>query len=230
MVSMPATRAASATAPARSPDRISTARPALFNAAIAATAPARKLSVKRIAKGAPVPRSSQVIRPPPSCSGPAQPARPMRTVWPCHKACVPNPGTSVIAVRAARSPACFAMALDKGCVEASASAKATACASEGRSSQFTTSGAPSVRVPVLSKTTVSTAAKRSSAVAFLIKTPLRNSAPEAAVVTAGTARPKAQGQVMIRTAAAMFNATRISPAQINQPTKASAARIWTPGA
>jgi hypothetical protein len=39
---------------------------------------------------------------------------------------------------------------------------------------------------------------------------LRKSRPEAAVVTAGTARPSAQGQVMIRTAAAMLSEMRKS--------------------
>jgi hypothetical protein len=53
-------------------------------------------------------------------------------------------------------------------------------------------------------------ASRSSAVPSLISSPLRNSRPEAAVVTAGTARPSAQGQVMIRTAAAMLSEMRRS--------------------
>jgi hypothetical protein len=66
-------------------------------------------------------------------------------------------------------------------------------------------------VPVLSNTTVSASARRSSAVPSLISKPLRKSRPEAAVVTAGTARPSAQGQVMIRTAAAMFSAKSEGP-------------------
>ena len=44
------------------------------------------------------------------------------------------------------------------------------------------SGAPDVSVPVLSNTTVSTCASRSSAVECLISMPLRNNRPEAAVV------------------------------------------------
>ena len=55
------------------------------------------------------------------------------------------------------------------------------------------SGMPSVSVPVLSKTTVSTSASRSSAVPCLMSSPLRNSLPLAAVTTAGTARPKRAG-------------------------------------
>ena len=72
-----------------------------------------------------------------------------------------------------------------------------------------------VSVPVLSNTTVSTSASRSSAVPYLIRSPLRNSRPEAAVVTAGTARPSAQGQVMISTATAMFSDSRASPPEIH---------------
>ena len=89
---------------------------------------------------------------------------------------------------------------------------------------------PIVSVPVLSKTTVSTSASRSSAVPSLISSPRRNSRPEAAVTTAGTASPSAQGQVMISTAAATFSATRASRVIQSQPRKLDSAMRCTTGA
>ncbi len=85
-------------------------------------------------------------------------------------------------------------------------------------------------MPVLSNTTVSISASRSSAVALFSKTPLRKSRPLAAVVTAGTASPSAQGQVMISVAMAMLMDSRTSPDAIIHPAKAKSARRWTPGA
>ena len=84
-------------------------------------------------------------------------------------------------------------------------------------------------MPVLSKTTTSASASRSSAVADLISSPRWNSRPEAAVVTAGTASASAQGQVMISVAAAMFTASRTSWVVTYHQAKAIAASTWTPG-
>ena len=64
------------------------------------------------------------------------------------------------------------------------------------------SSRPAVSVPVLSNTTMSALANRSSAVADLSSVPCRSSRPLASTCTAGTASPSAQGQVMIRTAMA----------------------------
>ena len=63
----------------------------------------------------------------------------------------------------------------------------------------TTLGLPSVSVPVLSTTSVSTASNRSSASAFLISTPARAPRPTPTMIDIGVARPKAQGQAMIST-------------------------------
>ena len=85
-------------------------------------------------------------------------------------------------------------------------------------------------MPVLSKTTTSTSANRSSAVPFLISTPLRNNFPDAAVTTAGTAKPKVQGQVMIKTAAEILTAKRTSPPVFHsQKAKAEKLKICTKG-
>src|SRR6056300_64280 len=68
------------------------------------------------------------------------------------------------------------------------------------------------------------------AVALLINNPFWNKRPDTAVVTAGTAKPSAQGQVMINTAAAMFRDIRKSCEYRYHQTKLSADRICTPGA
>ena len=69
-------------------------------------------------------------------------------------------------------------------------------------------GRPSVSVPVLSKTTVSTPASRSSGSPPLISTPALAPRPLATITAVGTARPIAHGQAMIRTATAAVNAER----------------------
>ena len=66
----------------------------------------------------------------------------------------------------------------------------------------TTFGLPSVRVPVLSTTSVSTFSMRSKASAFLISTPACAPRPTPTMIDMGVARPSAQGHAMIRTVTA----------------------------
>ena len=63
----------------------------------------------------------------------------------------------------------------------------------------TTFGLPSVSVPVLSTTSVSTFSIRSSASAFLISTPACAPRPTPTMIDIGVASPSAQGQAMIST-------------------------------
>ena len=63
----------------------------------------------------------------------------------------------------------------------------------------TTFGLPSVSVPVLSTTSVSTFSMRSSASAFLISTPICAPRPTPTMIDIGVASPSAQGQAMIST-------------------------------
>ena len=63
----------------------------------------------------------------------------------------------------------------------------------------TTFGLPSVSVPVLSTTSVSTFSMRSSASAFLISTPACAPRPTPTMIDIGVASPSAQGQAMIST-------------------------------
>ena len=66
-------------------------------------------------------------------------------------------------------------------------------------------GLPSVRVPVLSMTTVSTFSKISRASASRISTPVAAPRPVPTMIDIGVARPRAQGQAIIRTATALTN-------------------------
>ena len=61
----------------------------------------------------------------------------------------------------------------------------------------TTRGLPSVSVPVLSTTSVSIFSKRSSASAFLIRTPAVAPLPTPTMIDIGVARPSAHGQAMM---------------------------------
>jgi hypothetical protein len=63
----------------------------------------------------------------------------------------------------------------------------------------TTLGRPSVSVPVLSTTRVSTFSRRSNASAFLISTPDCAPRPTPTMIDIGVARPNAHGQAMIST-------------------------------
>ena len=89
----------------------------------------------------------------------------------------------------------------------------------------TTFGLPSVSVPVLSTTSVSTFSMRSSASAFLISTPACAPRPTPTMIDIGVARPSAQGQAMMSTltAATRPNAMRGSgPNQAQAPNAISA--------
>ena len=76
-------------------------------------------------------------------------------------------------------------------------------------------GLPSVRVPVLSKTTCDKLCARSKVAMSLIKMPARAAAPEPVMIAVGVAKPKAQGQAMTNTATALMSACSIvSPAKL----------------
>ena len=70
----------------------------------------------------------------------------------------------------------------------------------------TTFGLPSVSVPVLSTTSVSTVSMRSRTSASLINMPNEAARPTPTMIDIGVARPSAQGQAMIRTLTAATSA------------------------
>ena len=86
-----------------------------------------------------------------------------------------------------------------------------------------------MRTPVLSKATWSASASRSSPAPDLTSTPRRNRREAAATCTAGTARPRAQGQVTISTVAARITASRTGIPSNHATTKVRAAAVWTTG-
>ena len=67
-------------------------------------------------------------------------------------------------------------------------------------------GLPSVNVPVLSITSVSTFSSRSSASALRIRMPAAAPRPTPTMIDIGVARPSAQGQAMISTETAATSA------------------------
>ena len=107
-------------------------------------------------------------------------------------------------------PAAATTALASGCSDRLSSAAArrstVARSCPGTTRMSVTRGVPSVSVPVLSKTMVSTAASRSSGSPPLIRMPAAAPRPLATITAVGTARPMAQGQAMINTATAAVSA------------------------
>ncbi len=94
-----------------------------------------------------------------------------------------------------------------------------------------TDGRPSVSVPVLSTTRVSTFSIRSRASAFLMSTPWPAPRPTPTMIEIGVARPRAQGHAMISTATATTRAwaSRGSGPTRAQTTNATAAMPMTTG-
>ena len=89
---------------------------------------------------------------------------------------------------------------------------------------WVTEGRPSVRVPVLSTTRVLTFSIRSSASAFLMRTPICAPRPTPTMMETGVASPSAHGQAMMRTATAT---TRACASRGSGPTIAHTANATT---
>ncbi len=134
-----------------------------------------------------------------------------------------------------RSAAAATIAAASGCSlpRSTLAAKRSTCASSkpGSATTATTFGLPSVSVPVLSTTSVSTFSMRSSASAFLISTPNCAPRPTPTMIDIGVARPSAQGQAMISTltAATSPKAKRGSGPNVAQAAKAMSATAITAG-
>ena len=134
-----------------------------------------------------------------------------------------------------RSAAAATIAAASGCSlprsTLAASWRTSVSSKPGAGATATTLGLPSVRVPVLSMTSVSTFSMRSSASAFLISTPACAPRPTPTMIDIGVARPSAQGHAMISTltAATSPKAKRGSGPNIAQAAKASSATAITVG-
>ena len=134
-----------------------------------------------------------------------------------------------------RSSAPRTMASANGCSEprsseaANRSTSASSCSASGKTA--TSFGLPTVNVPVLSTISVSTFSKRSRASAFLINTPACAPRPVAVMIDIGVAKPRAQGQAIIKTATADTSAYDKAGAgpQIDQAIKETIATPITAG-
>src|SRR2546429_160867 len=99
-----------------------------------------------------------------------------------------------------------------------------------------TSGLPSVSVPVLSTTSVSTLARVSSASAFRTSTPACAPRPTATIIDIGVASPSAQGQAMIKTDTGATSAwakrgsgpKNIQPAKDQKSTRLNSSHSYNP--
>ena len=122
-------------------------------------------------------------------------------------------------------------ALPIGCSEPDSSVPAILrnCARFPSVTTSTSVIAPRVRVPVLSKTTVSTPFARSNTSAFLNRTPISAPRPEPTMIAVGVARPRAQGQAMISTATPLRTAVATSPEKSSQVTATASAITITTG-
>ena len=110
---------------------------------------------------------------------------------------VPRPGSSAMSVDRRAGDRRAGRLADRAGQRVGAAARPARrrrrSAAGGIAAALVRTGRPVVSVPVLSKTTVSISASRSSAVPSLSSTPARNSRPEAAVSTAGHREAEAAG-------------------------------------
>ena len=108
-----------------------------------------------------------------------------------------------VATSAGTEPARLRIACASGCSEnfSTAAATASSCASltPGAVTISTTSGWPTVSVPVLSKTTTVSLVAFSSAEAFLNRMPFIAPRPVPTMIAIGVAKPSASGQAITNT-------------------------------
>lgn len=92
------------------------------------------------------------------------------------------------------------------CSTPAAKRRTSTSVNDGAGTHSVSFGRPSVSVPVLSTTTVSTFSNLSSTSAFLTRIPSLAPRPTPTMIDIGVARPRAHGQAMMRTATALTNA------------------------
>ena len=127
---------------------------------------------------------------------------PIHTAVNAAPACASNDDGSVTSMPVAR--ACSTTAAARGCSERSSALAMSRSTSfspiSAQVTQSTTSGRPTVSVPVLSNATTSIFCAISSACALLIRMPRLAPRPVPTMIAVGVASPSAQGQAMMRTA------------------------------
>ena len=136
-----------------------------------------------------------------------RPRLPSATAWPSTVPVTPLPVTDWKSAGSAsgrpRSRAAATIAAASGCSldrsRLAASGSSSASDQPAAGTTAITRGLPSVSVPVLSTTSVSTFSRRSSASAERISTPAPAPLPTPTMIDIGVARPSAHGQAMIST-------------------------------
>ena len=247
-------------APRLSPLIITARTPRARSAASAAAAPGLGSSPKAsraMARGAALPASTgrtattETVAPC-ACWALAKPSKgfkstpssaiqrqlPMKRSCPCTTPSVPRPGTARTSCGAPglrpRAWAAASTARASGCslplCRLAAACSAAASSTPGAGNSCSRRGWPTVRVPVLSKATVSTLWAISSASASLMRMPNFAATPVPAMMAVGVASPSAHGQAMTSTATARMMATSSpAPPSHHQPTKVSSAMPSTTG-
>ena len=163
--------------------------------------------------------------------------RPTSTEWPSTDPTTPTPGTFRKSATSGSSPtsrrAPSATALAIGCSEAASTAPASRSTSPrvSPSSGVTSVSAirPSVRVPVLSSTTVVMRCVRSRTSGPLMRIPSCAPRPVPTSNAVGVARPRAHGHAMISTATAAENASAALPVATSQPASVASESPSTTG-
>ncbi len=164
---------------------------------------------------------------------------PAATLWPSTTPVTPLPVTASKSFASEssspRDRASSIMAEASGCSDprsSEASTRSSSSSFQPRAGTISvTAGEPTVTVPVLSSTTVSTLPARSSASPPLISTPSSAPRPVDTITAVGTASPMAQGQAMISTAtaAAKPRTTGAASAATYQTAKVAMAMDMTTG-
>ncbi len=161
---------------------------------------------------------------------------PSARVRPSTSPRMPRPGSAWLAASAgrwmSRSPAASSTARASGCSLPCCRAPArrsSSFSSMPAAARWTTRGWPEVRVPVLSNATTETRCASSSASASLIRMPWRAATPVPAMIAAGVARPRAQGQAITSTATALISACSTPAPASSQPPRVTRAITSTAG-
>ena len=162
---------------------------------------------------------------------------PASSGFPSTDARMPPPGicekSSAAGIAAPSAFACSTTARARGCSlsDSAAAARESSSRSSTPSAGATafTAGLPSVIVPVLSSTTVSTPCAVSSASPDFIRMPFCAPLPVPTIIAVGVARPSAQGQDMTRTAMPQLKANSNVAPTSSQTTVATTATAITAG-
>ncbi|OQC04615.1 MAG: hypothetical protein BWX79_02464 [Alphaproteobacteria bacterium ADurb.Bin100] len=202
--------------------------PSVVRSAMADTvAPCCCSSVARAASGLSATPSSSIQR-----------RLPIRKLRPSTSPSLPRPGTArtlsgapnVISLAFAAATTARASGCSLPLCRLAAAIRSSASSAPSTGTSAVRIGRPSVRVPVLSKATMSTLCASSSACASLIRMPYLAATPVPAMMAAGVASPSAHGHAITSTATAWITAvSNGAPAHHSQVNKVTSDTTSTTG-